>query len=181
MKKTNNALGSVSASKIIALLVVLGLMSVIHPQKAKAQKAGVGITYGDKLSMVGGQVGATYRFHQYFRMAGNVSVSIPKEFENSDNQWNWWSINVDGNFVPVETGRFRIYLLSGLNYATIRIRYPENQGVEIDSGLGLNAGGGMEYSLDIGDLYTETKYIFSSERYQQIAVNVGIRFYLMPG
>lgn len=167
--------------KCIAIFFIAGLISIGHPENANAQKVGVGLSFGDKLNMAGGQVGATYRFHQYFRVASNVSIFIPKDFENSDNRWNWWSINVDGNFVFVETGRFRTYLLSGLNYATIRIKFPQNQGVNIGSGLGLNAGGGLEYSFNFGDLYVETKYVFSNERYQQIAVNAGVRFYLLPG
>lgn len=181
MKNVDTGIDFGLSSKIIVFIFVTGVLAFANLGQVKAQKAGVGLSFGDKLNMIGGQLGTTYRFHQYVRIAGNISVFLPKEFENSDNTWNWWSINVDGNLVPVETGRFRAYLLSGLNYATIRIKYPQNQGVNYGSGLGLNAGGGMEYSFDFGDVYAEGKYIFANERYQQITMSAGVRFYLLPG
>lgn len=180
MEKSDITLGSKLIVQCTVFIFVLGMLGLGVPEKSQAQKVGAGLSFGDKLNMVGGQIGATYRFHQNFRIAGDVSVFIPKEFENSDNRWNWWSINVNGNFVPVETGRFRAYVLSGLNYATIRIKYPKEQGVNIGSGLGLNAGAGVEYSFSFGDVYTEGKYVFANERYQQISINAGVRFYLMP-
>lgn len=162
----------------LAIVFVLGMLTTAIPEQSNAQKVGAGIAYGNKLNMVGGQIGATYRFHRYFRVAGNVSVFLPKDFENSNNSWNWWSINMDGNFVFVETGRFRSYVLAGLNYATIQVNYAQTGARSVDSDLGLNAGAGLEYSLEFGDLYGEVKHVFIGERYKQTALDVGVRFYL---
>lgn len=164
-------------SRVIIFIAILGCGLAI-PEISKAQKAGIGLVYGDKLNMVGGQLDATYRFHKYFRIGGNVAAFLPQDFEDSNNQWSWWSINVNGNLVFLDTGRFRSYLLTGLNYATIKVQYPQTGATSVDSGLGLNAGGGVEYSLTHGDLFGEAKHIFIGERYQQIAVNIGIRFFL---
>jgi hypothetical protein len=164
--------------KIISSLLVFGMIMLTLPQQMQGQKVGVGINYGQKLSTVGGTLDATYRFHQYFRISGNVSVFWPKDFRQSNNRWNWWTININGNFVFLETGRFRTYLLTGLNYATIQVDYAVTGSKFVDSNLGLNAGGGLEYSFSFGDVFGESKYIFINERYQQTVANIGVRFYL---
>lgn len=180
LKDSNNKIDQRGMKKVrLAAILITGLLfSLATPKTSEAQKIGAGLNYGSKLNMVGGQVSSTYRFHRSFRIAGDVSVFFPKDFEDSNDQWNWWSININGNFVFLETGQFRSYLLTGLNYATIQIQSPQEGKNDIDSALGLNAGAGVEYSLDFGDLYGETKYVFIDERYQQTAVNVGVRFYI---
>lgn len=164
--------------RIITLVAISGILLIGTPGRAQAQKVGVGVAYGDKLNSIGGKIDGTYRFHRLFRINGNVTVLLPKEYENGGNQWHWWSININGNFVFLETGRFRTYLLTGLNYATIRVEYAMTGSKGVDSDLGLNAGGGLEYSFGFGDLFAESKYVFISRQYQQTAANVGVRFYL---
>ncbi len=163
----------------VAAILVLGLfLSTAIPQQGHAQKAGAGLSYGDKLNMIGGQVDATYRFYRLFRVAGNVSVFFPKEAENGTDEWGWWSVNLNGHIIFLEKGRFRTYALTGVNYATIQIKDPDAGSNSVDSRIGINAGAGVEYSLNFGDLYGESKYVFIDDRYQQTTVQVGIRFYL---
>jgi len=164
--------------KVGSILLVLGMLLLADPHQSQAQKVGVGLTYGNKLSTVGGTIDGTYRFHRYFRFSGSVSVFAPNDYERSGNQWSWWTININGNVVFLETGRFRTYLLTGLNYATIRVEDTITGSKFVDSNLGLNAGGGLEYSFTFGDVFAESKYIFIHERYQQTVANVGVRFYL---
>lgn len=164
--------------RYLAAVLAMGLMLIAVPQKSTAQKVGVGVIYGSKLKTVGGKIDATYRFHQYFRINGEVALFLPRDYQQSNDQWNWWSININGNFVFVETGRFRSYVLAGLNYATIRVEEAVTGGQFVDSDLGLNTGGGLEYSFDFGDVFFEAKYVFIGERYQQTAANAGVRFYL---
>lgn len=168
-------------NRLILTIFSIGIILVAIPQHSSAQKVGAGLSYGNKLNMIGGQVGATYRFHRFFRVSGDVSVFLPKDFKISDNSWNWWSVNMDGNFVFLETGRFRSYVLAGLNYATIQINYAQTGARDVDSDLGLNAGAGLEYSLEFGELYGEMKHVFIGERYKQIAIDIGVRFYLSQG
>lgn len=165
-------------ARITAILVAGFFLISAIPNVGQAQKAGLGLSYGDKLNMIGAQIDGTYRFYRLFRVAGNVSVFFPKEADNSNNKWGWWSVNINGHIIFLEQGRFRSYALTGINYATIQVQSPDTGTNSVDSQIGLNAGGGIEYSFDFGDLYGESKYVFINDRYQQTTVQVGVRFYL---
>jgi len=163
----------------VAVVLITGLFFfALIPQHSQAQKAGAGLSYGNKLNMIGGQIDGTYRFYRLFRVAGNVSVFFPKEADNGTDEWGWWSVNLNGHIIFLEKGRFRTYALTGVNYATIQIQSPNTGTNSVDSQIGINAGGGVEYSLSFGDLYGESKYVFIDDRYQQTTVQVGFRFYL---
>lgn len=148
---------------------------------AHAQKIGLGFMYGDQIENVGARLEAQYRFHNLFRFTGDIAAYLTKEFEQQGGKWNWWAVNTNLDFVFLDVGLFRSYALVGANYANLMHRLPNSGGRQIDSQMGLNVGGGLEYKTSFGSLYGEYRYTFTKETFQQYEINTGLRFYIGGG
>jgi opacity protein-like surface antigen len=165
-------------TKTIWAILLSLVFSIFSYSNANAQKAGLGLIYGDQQETVGISLDGSYRFHRFFRITGNAALFLPKEQPLSSDEANWWSVNINGNFVFLDKGRFQTYALTGLNYATIKYNTPATGEVTVDSKVGLNVGGGIEYAMSFGHIFGESKYVFIDDRYQQTTINAGVRFYL---
>lgn len=164
------------------LIAIIGLVSfLIQPEAASAQKIGVGFMYGDQIENVGARLEAQYRFHKLFRFTGDIAAYLTKEFEQQGGKWNWWAVNTNVDFVFLDIGLFRSYALVGANYANLMHRLPNSGGREIDSQMGLNVGGGLEYKTSFGSFFGEYRYTFTKETFQQYEINTGLRFYIGGG
>lgn len=167
--------------KLTGGTLLIFVVLILFSADLKAQKVGLGLGYGDKIENIGGRIDGQFQFHRYFRVSGDIGIYLTKEFPQQKERWNWWSVNLNLDFVFLDLGRFRTYALTGVNYANVKRVFSQTGVTSVESQIGLNAGGGLEYDLNFGSLYSEFRYTFIQERFQQQELNVGLRFYIGRG
>lgn len=168
------------SKSIVGTLLILAVV-FIFAADLKAQKVGLGLGYGDKIQNIGGRIDGQFQFHQHFRVSGDIGIYLTKEFPERAERWNWWSVNLNLDFVFLDLGRFRSYARTGVNYANLKRVFAQTGVTSVESQIGLNIGGGLEYDLDFGSLYSEFRYTLIEERFQQQVMNMGLRFYIGRG
>lgn len=146
----------------------MGITFALHTN-AMAQNefsVGGGIAYGTEVEAIGVQGGATYSFTEEIRGAADVIIFFPDGFD-------WWELNLNGQYQFYSEESISVYGLAGINYATISVDFPGG-GSASDSEAGLNLGGGAEFGLDFANLYTELKFVLGNA--DQLALSAGLRF-----
>lgn len=137
---------------------------------------GGGLAYGTEIESIGIQAGGVYRINEEFRGALDLIYYFPNDSFGYD--FTWFEINANGHYLFLNEEDMLVYGLAGLNIATLKFDYPDNQffggGSVSDSEIGLNIGAGIEYDLDFAFLYGELKYALSSA--DQLVLSAGLRF-----
>jgi opacity protein-like surface antigen len=147
--------------------ILLGFMlftNTSYSQDATDIKVGGGLIYGSEVEAIGIQAGAKYGVTNEISAAADFAIYFPDNYD-------WWTINVNGHYHFVTEDDKKVYGLAGLNYATIKVEFLGQSAS--DSELGLNVGGGAEFALGFGDLYAEAKYILGDA--DQLALSAGVR------
>lgn len=134
--------------------------------QAETFKAGGGLAFGSEVEAIGIQAGAVYGFTDEINGAADFIIFFPDGFD-------WWELNLNGQYNFMADDGVRLYGLAGLNYATISVDFGEF-GSSSNSEVGLNIGGGAEYGLDFANLYGELKYVLGDA--DQLGLSAGLRF-----
>ena len=114
-----------------------------------------------------------FRVNDEIKLTPGALYCLPHKITTplGTHQFDWWMINLDGNYVIVDQGMFEGYGIMGLNFANITGEVDE----EIAAGtfyrdrrtitkLGLNIGAGLR--LNLGDRivpFGELKYTLGSK------------------
>ncbi|MGM0589819.1 MAG: outer membrane beta-barrel protein [Bacteroidota bacterium] len=156
---------------LLTSAIVLGLMASMNStsfaQNDSDFQIGGGLIYGTEVEALGIQAGAKYGFTNEISATADFAIYFPDDYD-------WWTINVNGHYHFINEDRMKVYGLAGLNYATIEVGFLGTS--TSDSEVGLNIGGGAEFALGFVDLYTEAKYILGDA--DQLAISAGLRFTL---
>lgn len=147
--------------------VVLGLILMANTNvMAQDFSVGGGLAYGSEVEAIGIQGGATYNFTEEIRGTADVIIFFPDNYD-------WWELNVNGNYLFYSEEGINVYALAGLNYATVSVDLGQF-GNASDSELGLNLGGGAEFGVDFANVYVELKYVLGNA--DQLGLSGGLRF-----
>ncbi len=171
--------------KILLAIALIGLVSGIESYGQVTYIGGAG-HYGTAIKELGIGVNAIYTINEKIDFAPGFVYYFLNEVPSEEGEGvvknKWWSINLDGHYIPVETDLFQAYGLMGLNITSMRGRYDysiDNQRFEgsltPSQKLGLNIGGGIH--LKLGDKvapFAEAKYTLGEA--DQLVFSFGILF-----
>lgn len=161
-------------------LLVIGLTIFsnvnLYAQGAEGDiQIGGGLGYGTEIESLGIQAGGVYTINDQFRGALDLIYYFPNDSFGYD--FTWFEINANGHYLFLSEDDIVVYGLAGLNIATLKFDYPENQffggGSVSESEVGINIGAGIEYNLGGLNLYGEAKYALSSA--DQLVISGGVR------
>jgi len=142
------------------LLFVIFLLGVITIFESTGQVTYVGSAahYGTSISELGVGANALYTINEKIDFAPGFVYYFLNEVPSDEGEGvvknKWWSVNLDGHYIPIENSYFQAYGLMGVNYTSMRGRYDyviDNQRFEGSltpkQKLGLNIGGGIQFKL----------------------------------
>jgi len=146
------------------------LLSFSFNTQAQDIKVGGGLTYGTQVESIGIEGGAILGFTDKIRGAADLKIFFPDSPSGVDN--SFWEINANANYMFFSAPTTNVYGLAGLNYATQKV---SGGGFTVsNSEAGLNLGGGAEFGVGFGTIFTELKYVLSN--YDQLDLSAGVRF-----
>ena len=106
-----------------------------------------------------------YPFSDKFRSTLDVAFFFGDEDKALD---NWLGINANVQYLFSSEG-VKPYLLAGVNFVNISTTNGNS-----DSSIGLNTGGGLEFTTDFGGIFIESNWAISDQG--QFNSNGGVRF-----
>ncbi len=151
---------------LILLVPLAGFSQFTHVGPAAA--------YASRVKEPGFGIYGIFRVNDEIKLTPNFIYYRQHEISTLDGtiKYNWWMINLDGNYVILRKGIFEGYGLMGLNLANIKgerdeivMGQPYKDKRRIQK-LGLNIGAGVR--LGIGDKITpfgELRYTLGSKAY----------------
>ena len=162
------------------LLLVIGLVCSIVTVDAvtnqlKAQQVGGGLIFGTEIESLGLKADGVYHINEQFSGQADISFFFPNEIGPGVDQ-TMWAINLNGQYrFDLEDAPVNVYGLAGLNFATISVDFSNQFGSGSTSSteVGLNLGGGAEYPLDFGNIFSELKYTISD--FDKLVLAAGVR------
>jgi len=175
--------------KLLLAILLIGVVSAIESYGQVTYIGGAG-HYGTAIKELGIGANAIYTINEQIDFAPGFVYFFPHKEDPKDErdvgyvQNTWWSVNLDGHYIPIETDLFQAYGLMGLNFTSIEVKKDYLiQGSVNDrlkerkttSELGLNIGGGVH--LKLGDKVTpfaEAKYTLGEA--DQLVFSFGILF-----
>jgi hypothetical protein len=171
--------------KILLAILLIGMVTAV---KSYGQVTYIGAAghYGTAITEFGVGANAIYTINEKIDFTPNFVYYFLNEVPSEEGEGvvtnKWWSANLDGHYIPVETSLFQAYGLMGLNLTSMRGRYDytiNNQRFEGSltpmQKLGLNFGGGIQ--LKLGEKlapFAEAKYTLGEA--DQLVFSFGILF-----
>ncbi len=113
--------------------------------------AGVDAGYGTSVGEAGFGLYGIYTVNEQIKLVPNFIYFLPHRITTNDGSqtFNWWTVNLDGNYVIRDGSVFQAYGLMGLSF--INITGDQDEGMFQDHKsmlkLGLNAGAGFRLPL----------------------------------
>jgi len=126
-------------------LVSFGQLTHVGPEAA----------FSSQVKEPGFGIQGIYRVNDAIKLTPNFLYYIPHKI-NTDfgtQKFNWWTINLDGNYVIVAQGIVEGYGLMGLNFTNITAEQDEEELGQIFKDkrsiqkLGLNVGAGVRFNV----------------------------------
>ena len=137
--------------------IIYILFALILPAAGFGELTHVGplAGYGTSVKEPGFGILGIYRVNDQIKLAPNALYYLPHEISTQDgmNKFEWWMINLDGNYVLIRQGLLEGYGLMGLNFSSIKgerdevvLGQPYKDKRTITK-LGLNAGAGLRMNV----------------------------------
>lgn len=137
---------------LITSLLILFLSVVSYSQFTHV---GLSAAYSTQVKEPGFGICGVFRVNDEIKFTPNVLYYLPHKIntEFGTQKFEWWTINLDGNYVIVRQGIFEGYGLMGLNFTNIT---GERDEIELGQPykdrrsmfkLGLNVGAGIRLNL----------------------------------
>jgi hypothetical protein len=133
------------------------LLILLLPAAAYSQFTHVGLqaAYSTQVKEPGFGLLALYRVNDAIKLTPNALYYLPHKINTSlgTQKYEWWTINLDGNYVIVNQGIFEGYGMMGLSFINITGEQDEiNHGLVFKDKrsmlkLGLNLGAGLRLNL----------------------------------
>lgn len=138
-------------------LIIVVLMALFLPMAGFSQFTHVGIeaAYSTQVKEPGFGIYGIFRVNDQIKLTPNILFHLPHKINTNDGTQNfqWYSINLDGNYVILNHGIFEGYGLMGLNFTIIQGEQDEiilSQPFKDKQTLqkvGLNLGAGMRFNV----------------------------------
>ncbi|HET6527853.1 MAG TPA: hypothetical protein VFG39_03800 [Balneolaceae bacterium] len=136
--------------------------------------AGLGLAYGSQAEQLGINVNAYIVLDPKFRVGGGLTYYFPEDVGAADE--NWFAINFNGQYLFYDE-EYRLYGLAGLNIAIVGVNFDSSEFDDIsETYLGLNVGAGIEYNINLADLFGELKITGVGNDADQLVLTAGVRF-----
>ena len=154
---------------------------LLVPVTGQAQKLagdfeiGLGVAYGFDIAddgELGMNINAYYSLTDEIRLGVDFTYYLVNDALFQDPRFYEFNFNANYHFVNQEV--FRMYVLLGLHYFSESYETPAQISME-DSGIGLNAGGGIELNFDSIILFAEPRITVNG--FDQPSFTVGGRFF----
>jgi len=133
---------------------------------------GVEAAYSSEVKEPGFGVYGILRVNDQIKLTPNFLYYLPHKISTDDGtqEFQWYAINIDGNFVIVNHGIFEGYGIMGLNFSIIQgkqdeiiLGQPFNDKRTLQR-LGLNIGAGMRFNVsDKVVPFAELRYTLGSK------------------
>ena len=169
-----------------ACLFLLGAMAAPF-QTASAQiYIGGALVYGADIKNLGLQANGHLVVNEEnkLRVGANLTFFFPEKTSTpaGDITTNLFAINVDGHYMFVTSEELILYAIGGLNLSFVEVDAPTVAGFVFDassSDLGINLGGGVEYTVQFGRIFGELKYTVGG--FDQLQIDAGVRIPILGG
>lgn len=154
--------------RMIDILLILFIPAVGYSQFTHV---GIQAAYSTQVKEPGFGVQGIYRVNDDIKITPNALYYLSHQDKNSDGspKYEWWSVNIDGNYVVINKGIFEGYGIMGLNFIYIKGEQeipgtPPVPDKDSWNKLGLNLGAGLR--LNLGDRivpFGELRYTIGSK------------------
>lgn len=164
----------------VLMLAVLSLM--VWGPTANAQNnpgditLGAGLSYGEKFSELGLQLGGYYVLNEDMRIGGDFVywfIDSPSGFSNT-----YFELNGNFHYLFYQENDITLYGIGslGIHRASFEFTFFGETVSESDTDLGLGIGAGGEYDLGAIKLYVEPRLFLTG--FDQFGISFGVRYTL---
>ncbi|MCK4747079.1 MAG: outer membrane beta-barrel protein [Bacteroidales bacterium] len=154
---------------LINTLLVLFLPMISYSQFSHL---GLSAAYSSEVKKPGFGIYGIFRVNDDIKLTPGIIYYLPHTIDTDlgTQKFQWWAINLDGNYVIARSGMFEGYGIMGLNFSNITGEQDEEelgqtfQDKQSMLKLGLNAGAGIR--LNLGDKFVpfgELRYTLGSK------------------
>ena len=163
---------------VLAITSVFSGLKGVHAQSVDgAVRIGAQVGYGTDIESFGIGARGDYAISPSILLAPDFMYYFGRSdfgFET-----NWFDINLNGNYlIEINNPDLVPYALAGLNVAVTSLKCNEILGTlcnETDNTeIGLNLGGGMDYSVGTFILFSELRVVIGGA--SQVVIATGIKF-----
>ena len=178
-----NGLKFRNMNRKVFLAILLVVMAAAVESYSQITYIGAAGHYGTAIKEFGVGVNAIYTINEKIDIAPGLVYYFPHQVDYYDGfiKNTWWSVNVDGHYIPVETSFFHAYGLMGLSFTSVEVKNDYTfQGQQFKDRvstleLGLNIGGGIQFKLaEKIAPFAEAKYTLGEA--DQLVFSLGILF-----
>ena len=181
---------------VIAALLILSIPTALI---AQLTHVGLEAGYASEIKEPGFGVNAIYRVNDQIKLTPKALIFLPHEINTANGttisegtqRFDWWMINLDGNYVILNEGLIEGYGIMGLNFSNVRwernevvLGNPEEEKRQVLK-LGLNIGAGARFNLgDKVSPFAEIRYtlggtadwLVTQVSTSQLSINAGVFF-----
>ena len=160
------------AAPLLILFLALSLSNVQAQDNEESDIIlGGGLSYGEKMSDLGIQLGGYYIYDETFRFGGDFIYWLRDSHSNVS--YTNLEINANVHYLFYEENDITLYGIGTLGIHYMSFDYDFAESVS-DTELGLGIGAGIEYDIGAVLLYGEPRLFLTG--FDQFALNFGVRF-----
>src|SRR5690625_2111284 len=152
---------------VFGLFLAFNLSNYAQAQDGRIQ-IGPGLAYGNEAENLGISVDGYYTINDQFRAGAAFTYFFP------ENDVTHYTIDLNGNYIFHQDEQLMAYGIAGLNIFTYSWDIAGSDDSQTE--LGLNVGAGIEYALNVGNLFGELKLTGIAGDADQLVLGAGIRF-----
>ena len=174
---------------IAAFMAVFALFTFLSTEASAQLWFGGGLVFGSEVENLGLQANGHLVVNEEnkIRVGADITYFFSDKASSGDLEvkTNIFAINVNGHYMLVDSDLLILYALAGLNFGFVNVEVsgPGSQFAELfdtnDTEIGLNAGGGVEYTVPFGRIYGEVKYVLGG--FDQLVIGGGVRIPISGG
>ena len=177
--------------KRFALVLFLTAMSAA--MFGQFTHAGLAGGYGLSIKEPGFGLYGMFNINEQIKIVPSIMYYLPHEISTSGGiqKFNWWIVNMDGNYIVLDQEAFQAYGLMGLSMAYLKGEQdePPFEDIKYQYKLGLNVGAGIRLPIsDKVSPFAELKLILGDEAYfsfrkismTQLSITAGILIRIAP-
>jgi hypothetical protein len=174
-------------------LIIISLVILCLPIAGFAQftHAGISAAYSSQVKELGIGLNGLFRVNDEIKLTPNIMYYLPHKLTTDDGtqEFQWYTINLDGNYIIIDQGIFEGYGVMGLNFSVVQGKQDEvilgetfNDKQTLQK-LGLNIGAGIRFNISdrvvpFGELrYTvgsKARFSFNEVSTSQVGIFAGI-------
>ena len=162
--------------RLLYVLMINALCVFVFSTNANAQhKVGAAIIHGDKINQTGFRADGVIYLTNTSRLQIDAGIFWPPTDDRRGQRATRSELDANIHLNISSNKHLDHYFLTGLNFTTKDgnefTTIPERR-----SQLGINIGTGIQYKLNMGDFFTEAKFV--AGRFNQFVYSTGFRFRL---